>query len=126
MLLAVLGNLRSNSTSVLPKLQLIFRWWKISGRDEFYESRPEEIKEYIAIVFGAKVLEHVLKLFQGNYDFLEQLPVWLFLYMISFLELKDIARLSQGSHRFEMFEDKTVDIVSGKPPVKDERTKTTE
>lgn len=29
----------------------------------------------IAIAFGAKVLEHVLSLCWGNYDFLEQLPV---------------------------------------------------
>ncbi|KAM6357199.1 F-box only protein 36 isoform 3-T8 [Alca torda] len=56
----------------------------------------------IAIVFGAKVLEHVLSLCQGNYDFLERLPVPLLLYIISFLELEDIARLSQVSRRFEM------------------------
>ncbi|XP_074887902.1 F-box only protein 36 isoform X2 [Buteo buteo] len=112
-LLSVLGNLRSNSAFVLPKV--IFRWWKISLRNEFHESRPGEIKEsqedfladsslhiQIAIVFGAKVLEHVLNLCRGNYDFLERLPVPLLLYIISFLELEDIARLSQVSRRFEM------------------------
>uniref|UniRef100_A0A8B9GR66 F-box domain-containing protein n=1 Tax=Amazona collaria TaxID=241587 RepID=A0A8B9GR66_9PSIT len=51
----------------------------------------------VAIVFGAKVLEHVLNLCRGSYDFLEQLPVPLLLYIISFLELKDIARLSEVS-----------------------------
>uniref|UniRef100_A0A8C4V3V7 Uncharacterized protein n=1 Tax=Falco tinnunculus TaxID=100819 RepID=A0A8C4V3V7_FALTI len=51
----------------------------------------------IAVVFGAKVLEHVLNLCRGNYDFLKQLPVPLLLYIISFLELEDTARLSQVS-----------------------------
>lgn len=60
----------------------------------------------IAIVFGAKVLEHVLNLCRGNYDFLERLPVPLLLYIISFLELEDIARLSQVSRRFEMVRKK--------------------
>ncbi|NXT47596.1 FBX36 protein, partial [Pluvianellus socialis] len=94
---------------------VIFRWWKISLRNELRESRPGEIKQsqedfledsslhiQIAIVFGAKVLEHVLNLCRGNYDFLERLPVPLLLYIISFLELEDIARLSQVSRRFEM------------------------
>ncbi|KAM9009073.1 LOW QUALITY PROTEIN: F-box only protein 36 [Ara ararauna] len=96
--------------------------WKISLRDEFSELRPGEIKEsqeyflddsslsiHIAIVFGAKVLEHVLNLCRGNYDFLKQLPVPLLLHIISFLELKDIARLSQVSSRLEMVK-KTIKI----------------
>lgn len=60
----------------------------------------------IAVLFGAKVLEHVLSLCRGNYDFLERLPVPLLLYIISFLELEDIARLSQVSRRFEMVKKK--------------------
>ncbi|KAM4658717.1 F-box only protein 36 [Amazona ochrocephala] len=60
----------------------------------------------VAIVFGAKVLEHVLNLCRGSYDFLEQLPVPLLLYIISFLELKDIARLSEVSSRLEMVKKK--------------------
>ncbi|KAM7107948.1 F-box only protein 36 [Ciconia maguari] len=100
---------------LVTRREVIFRWWKISLRNEFRESRPGEIKEsqedflddsslhiQIAIVFGAKVLEHVLNLCRGNYDFLERLPVPLLLYIISFLELEDIARLSQVSRRFEM------------------------
>ncbi|XP_025942824.1 F-box only protein 36 isoform X4 [Apteryx rowi] len=96
-------------------MKVIFRWWKISLRSEFRDARPGEIKEshedflddsslhiQIAIVFGAKVLKHVLNLCRGNYDFLERLPVPLLLYIISFLELEDIARLSQVSHRFKM------------------------
>ncbi|KAM6063709.1 F-box only protein 36 isoform 1-T1 [Theristicus caerulescens] len=100
---------------LVTRREVIFRWWKISLRNELRESRPGEIKEsqedflgdsslhiQIAIVFGAKVLEHVLSLCRGNYDFLERLPVPLLLYIISFLELEDIARLSQVSRRFEM------------------------
>ncbi|NWW49276.1 FBX36 protein, partial [Pedionomus torquatus] len=95
--------------------QVIFRWWKISLRNECCESRRGEIKEsqedflgdsslhiQVAILFGAKVLEHVLNLCRSNYDFLERLPVPLLLYIISFLELEDIARLSQVSRRFKM------------------------
>ncbi|XP_064021294.1 F-box only protein 36 [Pogoniulus pusillus] len=83
---------------------------KISLKNEFHESRPGEIKEsqedfvddpslqiQIALVFGAKVLEHVLSLCQGNYDFLKQLPAPLLLYIISFLELEDIVGLSKVS-----------------------------
>lgn len=63
-------------------------------------------------MFGAKVLEHVLNLCRGNYDFLERLPVPLLLYIISFLELEDIARLSQVSRRFEMVKKKKKKIIN--------------
>uniref|UniRef100_A0A8B9U0U3 F-box domain-containing protein n=1 Tax=Anas zonorhyncha TaxID=75864 RepID=A0A8B9U0U3_9AVES len=49
-----------------------------------------------------RVLEHVLNLCRGKYDFLDRLPVPLLLDIISFLELENIARLSQVSCRFEM------------------------
>ncbi|KAM8805276.1 F-box only protein 36 [Eudromia elegans] len=100
---------------LVTRRQVIFRWWKISLRNECREARPGEIKEshedflddsslqiQIAIIFGAKVLEHVLNLCRGKFDFLERLPVSLLLYIISFLELEDIARLSQVSHRLKM------------------------
>ncbi|KYO33891.1 F-box only protein 36 isoform X1 [Alligator mississippiensis] len=99
---------------LVTRSQVIFRWWKISLRSEFRESKPGEIKEahedflddpslqiQIAIVFGAKVLEHIFNLCRGNFDFLERLPDPLLLNIISFLGLEDIARLSQVSHRFE-------------------------
>ncbi|XP_075274081.1 F-box only protein 36 [Opisthocomus hoazin] len=100
---------------LVTRREVIFRWWKISLRSEFRESRPGEIKasweDFLddsslhiqsAIVFGAEVLEHVLSLCRGNYDFLERLPVPLLLHIFSFLELEDVARLSQVSRRFEM------------------------
>lgn len=83
-------------------------WEETSG---FYKSVVSWVLVFfitvqIAIVFGAKVLEHVLNLCWGNYDFLEWLPVPLLLYIISFLELEDIARLSQVPRRFEMVRKK--------------------
>ncbi|KAH0624036.1 hypothetical protein JD844_007340 [Phrynosoma platyrhinos] len=38
---------------------------------------------------------------RGKFDFLVRLPDPLLLYIMSYLELEDIARLSQVSHRFE-------------------------
>uniref|UniRef100_A0A8C3IHR2 F-box protein 36 n=1 Tax=Chrysemys picta bellii TaxID=8478 RepID=A0A8C3IHR2_CHRPI len=72
---------------IVTRKEVIFRWWKISLRSEF--------------LFGANILEHIFNLCRGNFDFLERLPDPLLLYIISFLELEDIARLSQVSHRFK-------------------------
>ncbi|XP_044887246.1 F-box only protein 36 isoform X2 [Mauremys mutica] len=100
---------------IVTRKEVIFRWWKISLRSEFREAKPGELKEsheyflddpslqiQIAVVFGANTLEHIFNLCRGNFDFLERLPDPLLLYIISFLELEDIARLSQVSHRFKM------------------------
>ncbi|XP_050822142.1 F-box only protein 36 [Gopherus flavomarginatus] len=99
---------------IVTRKEVIFRWWKISLRSEFREAKPGELKEsheyflddpslqiQIAVVFGANTLEHIFNLCRGNFDFLERLPDPLLLYIISFLELEDIARLSQVSHRFK-------------------------
>uniref|UniRef100_A0A8C8B9S4 F-box protein 36 n=1 Tax=Otus sunia TaxID=257818 RepID=A0A8C8B9S4_9STRI len=80
---------------LVTRREVIFRWWKISLRNEFRESRPGEIKESQEDFLDDSSLH-------SNYDFLERLPVPLVLYIISFLELEDIARLSQVSRRFEM------------------------
>nr|XP_020648267.1 F-box only protein 36 [Pogona vitticeps] len=100
---------------IVTRKEVIFRWWKISLRSEYREARPGELKEshedflddpslqiQIAIIFGAETLEHTFNLCRGNFDFLVRLPDPLLLYIISYLELEDIARLSQVSHRFEM------------------------
>uniref|UniRef100_A0A8D0H5G1 F-box protein 36 n=1 Tax=Sphenodon punctatus TaxID=8508 RepID=A0A8D0H5G1_SPHPU len=99
---------------IVTQKDVILRWWKISLRSEFREAKPGELKEshedflddtslqiQIAIVFGANILEHTFNLCHGNFDFLERLPDPLLLCIISFLELEDIARLSQVSHRFK-------------------------
>ncbi|KAM6259691.1 F-box only protein 36 isoform 2-T2 [Spheniscus humboldti] len=80
---------------LVTRREVIFRWWKISLRNEFRESRPGEIKESQEDFLDDSSLH-------SNYDFLERLPVPLLLYIISFLELEDIARLSQVSRRLEM------------------------
>uniref|UniRef100_A0A8C3XMQ0 F-box protein 36 n=1 Tax=Chelydra serpentina TaxID=8475 RepID=A0A8C3XMQ0_CHESE len=63
------------------------------------DRHPEGVQ--IAVIFGANILEHIFNLCRGDFDFLERLPESLLLYIISFLELEDIARLSQVSHRFK-------------------------
>ncbi|XP_044288858.1 F-box only protein 36 [Varanus komodoensis] len=99
---------------MVTRKEVIFRWWKISLRSENREARPGELKEshedflddpslqiQIAIVFGGDTLDHIFNMCRGNFDFLVRLPDALLLYIISYLDLEDIARLSQVSHRFE-------------------------
>ncbi|XP_058389146.1 F-box only protein 36 [Diceros bicornis minor] len=92
---------------------VIFRWWKISLRSEYRSTKPGEVKEshedflenshlqvQIALIFGARILDHVFNLCEGKFDFLERLSDNLLLSIISYLDLEDIARLSQTSCRF--------------------------
>ncbi|XP_068136603.1 F-box only protein 36 isoform X2 [Hyperolius riggenbachi] len=94
--------------------EVILRWWKISLRSEFREARPGEHKEchqdfvddptlqaQVGIVFGQKVLNYVINLCRGQYDFLERLPESMMLYILTFLDLEDIAQLSQVSQTFQ-------------------------
>ncbi|XP_040204760.1 F-box only protein 36 [Rana temporaria] len=98
----------------VTRSEVIFRWWKISLRNEFREARPGELKEshedfvddsslqaQIDTVFGQKVLSYVINLCRGQYDFLERLSESLILYLLTFLDLEDIAQLSQVSHTFQ-------------------------
>nr|XP_034989863.1 F-box only protein 36 [Zootoca vivipara] len=113
---------------LVTKKEVIFRWWKISLRSEFREARPGELKEshedfldnpslqiQIAIVFGGDTLDHIFNMCRGNFDFLARLPDPLLLYIISYLDLEDIARLSQVSHRFETLcnSDKLWEMIVG-------------
>ncbi|XP_040084119.1 F-box only protein 36 isoform X2 [Oryx dammah] len=68
---------------LVTRFQVIFRWWKISLRSEYRSTKPGETKE-------------------THEDFLEKshLQDSLLLNIISYLDLEDIARLSQTSHRF--------------------------
>uniref|UniRef100_H3AS12 F-box protein 36 n=1 Tax=Latimeria chalumnae TaxID=7897 RepID=H3AS12_LATCH len=96
------------------KSQVIWRWWKISLRSEFRKTKPGELREnhtdflddaslhvQIGVVFGSNILDYSRRLCQGQFDFLERLPDYLLLYIFSFLDLEDIARLSQTSHRLK-------------------------
>ncbi|XP_053315794.1 F-box only protein 36 [Spea bombifrons] len=99
---------------LLTRNEVILRWWKISLRSEFRNTKPGELKEshvdfvddttlqaQIGIVFGQNTLNYVLKLCQGYYDFLDRLPDSLLLYILTFLDLEDIAQLAQVSHSFQ-------------------------
>lgn len=54
----------------------------------------------IALIFGARTLDYVFNLCEGKFDFLERLSDSLLLSIISYLDLEDIASLSQTSRRF--------------------------
>lgn len=59
----------------------------------------------IALIFGARILDYVFNLCEGKFDFLERLSDNLLLNIISYLDLEDIARLSQTSRRFAQVTD---------------------
>uniref|UniRef100_A0A8C5KM85 F-box protein 36 n=1 Tax=Jaculus jaculus TaxID=51337 RepID=A0A8C5KM85_JACJA len=56
--------------------------------------------QQIALIFGTRILDYVFNLCEGKVDFLERLTDKLLLKIIFYLDLEDIARLSQVSHRF--------------------------
>ncbi|KAM7104456.1 F-box only protein 36 isoform 1-T1 [Molossus nigricans] len=98
---------------LVTRSQVIFRWWKISLRSEYRSAKPGETKEshedflenshlqvQIALIFGPRILDYVFNLCEGNIDFLERLSDKLLLKIISYLDLEDVARLSQTSRRF--------------------------
>ncbi|XP_069753434.1 F-box only protein 36-like [Narcine bancroftii] len=59
------------------------------------------LQVHVAVIFGKDILKYVCNLCQQQFDYLERLPKDLLLYIISFLELEDIARLSQTSRKFK-------------------------
>uniref|UniRef100_A0A8C6BM27 F-box protein 36 n=1 Tax=Monodon monoceros TaxID=40151 RepID=A0A8C6BM27_MONMO len=98
---------------LVTRSQVTFRWWKISLRSEYRSTKPGETKEthedflenshlqvQIALIFGARILDYVFNLCEGKFDFLERLSDDLLLSILSYLDLEDIARLSQTSRRF--------------------------
>ncbi|KAF6361441.1 F-box protein 36 [Rhinolophus ferrumequinum] len=78
---------------LVTRSQVIFRWWKISLRSEYRSAKPGETKES-----HENFLEN--SHLQGKFDFLERLSDNLLLNIISYLDLEDIASLSQTSRRF--------------------------
>ncbi|XP_074047308.1 F-box only protein 36 [Macrotis lagotis] len=100
----------------ITRSQVSFRWWRISLRNDYHLNKPGVTEEccedflddvnlhvQIALVFGSKVLQYVINLCKGKYDYLERLSDPLLLHIVSYLDLEDIARLSQTSHRFQKF-----------------------
>ncbi|EDL02183.1 F-box only protein 36 [Mus musculus] len=99
---------------LITRTQIIFRWWKISLRSEYRSAKPGETKEshedfldnshlqvQVAVVFGTKILDYVFNLCEGKFDYLERLSDRLLLKIICYLDLEDIASLSQTSSKFE-------------------------
>ncbi|XP_067851172.1 F-box only protein 36a [Heptranchias perlo] len=99
---------------IVTDATVIWRWWKISLRSEFRNVNPGEQKNsyqdflddfnlqvHVAVVFGNEILKYVCNLCQHQFDYLERLPNGVLVYAISFLELEDIARLSQTSRKFK-------------------------
>ncbi|XP_008842680.1 F-box only protein 36 [Nannospalax galili] len=94
---------------LVTRSQLLFRWWKISLRSEYREMKEthEDFLEHshlqvqVALIFGARILDYVFNLCEGNFDYLERLSDKLLLKTVSYLDLEDVARLSQTSRRFE-------------------------
>ncbi|XP_038673478.1 F-box only protein 36-like isoform X2 [Scyliorhinus canicula] len=94
--------------------EVIWRWWKISLRSEFRNVYPGEQKNsyqdflddytmqvHVGVIFGNEVFKYICNLCQHQFDYLNRIPQGLLMYIVSFLELEDIASLSQTSRKFE-------------------------
>uniref|UniRef100_A0A2I2ZUL0 F-box domain-containing protein n=1 Tax=Gorilla gorilla gorilla TaxID=9595 RepID=A0A2I2ZUL0_GORGO len=89
----VAGQVKTPSQPPSLLREVIFGWWKISLRKarETHEDFLENLhlQDQTALIFG-------------KFDFLEWLSDDLLLNIISYLDLEDIARLCQTSHRFKL------------------------
>ncbi|XP_039250394.1 F-box only protein 36-like [Styela clava] len=59
-----------------------------------------DLQSEIKRIFGKNTLEYVKNLCEGKYNFLDRLKKSLQIYIISFLELEDVAKLSQVNRHF--------------------------
>ncbi|XP_041662153.1 F-box only protein 36a [Cheilinus undulatus] len=98
---------------VVTRNEVILRSWTISVRLGSRGVPPKELKmthpdflkdrglqQHVGGIFEQRVLEHVLLLCQGQFDYLERLPDDILLRILSYLELKDTTKLAQASKRF--------------------------
>ncbi|XP_048460649.1 F-box only protein 36 isoform X3 [Rhincodon typus] len=60
-----------------------------------------QVAVHIDVIFGNEVLKYICNLCQHHFDYLDRIPNGLLMYIILFLDLEDIARLSQTSRKFE-------------------------
>ena len=51
-------------------------------------------------VFGNHMLQYVKRLCSGHYDYLSRITTSLLIYILSFVDLEDIAHLAQTSKHF--------------------------
>ncbi|XP_071372968.1 F-box only protein 36-like [Centroberyx affinis] len=98
---------------VITKTDVIWRWWKISLRNEGRYAKPGEqrqshqdylddsrLQSQVRMVFGHQILRYTQALCQGHYDYLERLPDPLLLHILTYLELEDVGQLGRTSRRF--------------------------
>lgn len=95
--------------------EVIWRYWRItpqclkpnvrvsptvvtSSHEDF--EYDNELHSDIKRVFGNNTLEYVKQLCAGNYDYFVRLSNPLQIYIMSFMELEDIAQISQTSKHF--------------------------
>ncbi|PAA71450.1 hypothetical protein BOX15_Mlig000001g1 [Macrostomum lignano] len=88
--------------------------WIITSRQEEGKLRPAEVTDkfedfpsemmnrYIPYVFGKDIVRYIEGLIEGNYDWLVRLPDDLLVYLLTFLNLEDIERLSHVSTRLKI------------------------
>ncbi|XP_064639162.1 F-box only protein 36-like [Lineus longissimus] len=97
---------------MVTRTEVIFRWWKISSRNDA-RVNPGEIREChedflfdercqseIHRVFGERMEEYVKNLCKGHIDYLPRIPTKALVHICTFLDLQDIARLCRVSKQF--------------------------
>lgn len=99
---------------ILTFHHVIFRRWKITLHTDSESRCPREVRDTyddfrydentqreIAHVFGKPMLTYLLNITEkGKLDYLSRLPTNLIIKIISFLNLEDIARISQVNSQF--------------------------
>jgi len=98
---------------IVNKEQVIFRRWIISLRVEAKSLRPIEnkyshgdfleddtLQAEVSRIFGAEALNKTRCLCEGRVDWLAHMPLPILLYIISFLDIVDVANLSQVNNFF--------------------------
>lgn len=99
---------------VLTYRQVIYRCWRIALRGDSESRYPREVRDNyedfaydentqreIGHVFGKPTLVYVRNIVEkGKLDYLARLPTKILIKIISFLNLEDIARLSQVNSQF--------------------------
>ncbi|XP_033109173.1 F-box only protein 36-like [Anneissia japonica] len=98
---------------IISSRNTIWRTWNITLRNDYRRLNPTESKQPIEDfayderlqfdvrrVFGLNTLEYAKNLCMGKIDYFARLPMPLLIYLVSFLELEDVAALAQTSKQF--------------------------
>ncbi|KAJ8030258.1 F-box only protein 36 [Holothuria leucospilota] len=99
---------KSLRITMLHNDQTIWRSWRITLRNDYKRLLPSEQKEPVedfahderlqfdvGKTFGDNILEYARRLCKGQIDYLVRMPKPLQIYIASFLDLEDVAMLSQ-------------------------------